>query len=125
MRDAARIAGTCLCLLVAAAAWAQAPVGTISGTVRDQSDAVIPHASITVRQAATAVERHLLSATDGTFSAPSLAAGDYVVIAELQGFRTQTIDVTVATGRTVTVDMRMMLGEATETVNVAASASHV
>src|SRR5262249_15127143 len=73
----------------------------------------------------TGVERHLLSAADGTFSAPSLAAGEYNVIAELQGFRTQSIDVTVATGRTVTVDMHMLLGEAAETVNVMATASHV
>src|SRR5215470_3468548 len=112
MRDAARMVWTVVCLLVAAAASAQAPVGTISGTVRDQSDAVLPHASVTIRQVATGVERHLLSAADGTFSAPSLAAGDYNVIAELQGFRTQSIDVTVATGRTVTVDMHMTLGEA-------------
>ena len=31
-----------LIVFVAGAAWAQAPVGTISGTVRDQSDAVVP-----------------------------------------------------------------------------------
>jgi hypothetical protein len=77
--------GVAFALLVAAAAWAQAPVGTISGTVRDQSDAVIPQATITIRNIATGVERHLLSAADGTFSASSLAAGDYTVIAELQG----------------------------------------
>src|SRR5262245_19973743 len=125
MRDAARIIGTCVCFFVAAAAWAQAPVGTSSGTVRDQSDAVIPHATITIRSVATSVERHMISGGDGTFSAPSLAAGDYTVTVELQGFRTQKTDVTVATGRTVTVDLRMALGEATETVNVAATASHV
>jgi hypothetical protein len=116
---------TCVAVLLAAAASAQAPVGTIAGTVHDQSDAVIPAASITIRHIATGLERHLISAQDGTFSAPSLAAGDYVVIAELSGFRTQRIDVTVATGRVVTVNMRMELGGATETVTVAAAASHV
>ena len=45
--------------------------------------------------------------------------------AELTGFRTQKIDVTVATGRVVTVDMRMELGQASETVTVAAAAIHV
>jgi hypothetical protein len=115
--------GACFAVLVAAAAWAQAPVGAISGTVRDQSEAVIPQASITVRQIATGVERHLMSGADGTFSAPSLAAGGYAVVAELQGFRTQRIEVTVETGRVVTVDMRMELGSATETVTVAAAAT--
>src|SRR5687768_11071546 len=116
---------TCLAVLIATAAWAQAPVGTISGTVHDQSGAVVPGATITIRQLATGVERHLTSETDGTFSAPSLAAGPYAVSAELTGFRTQRIEVTVATGRVSTVEMRMEVGLATEVVNVAANAIHV
>jgi len=120
-----RSLGACFAVFIAAAAWAQAPVGTISGTVHDQSDAVVPGASITIRHLATGVERHVTSGADGTFSAPSLAAGGYTVVAELPGFRTQRIEVTVATGRVVTVDMRMELGAATETVTVAATAVHV
>src|SRR5688500_13653957 len=115
-----RSIGACLTFFVAAAAWAQAPVGTISGTVRDQSDALVPQASITIRHVATGAERHLTSGHDGTFSAPSLAAGVYVVIGELSGFRRQALEVTVATGRVVTVDMRMEVGTATETVSVSA-----
>ena len=62
--------GTCLAILVAAGAWAQEPVGTISGTVHDQSGAVVPGASVTVRNKATGIERALTSGGDGTFSAP-------------------------------------------------------
>src|SRR5688572_17356810 len=114
-----------LAVLIATAALAQAPVGTISGTVRDQSDAVVPGATITIRNTATGVERHTVSNTDGSFSAPSLAAGAYAVIAELSGFRTQHMEVTVTTGRVQTVDVRMEVGAATEVVNVAANAIHV
>jgi hypothetical protein len=117
--------GACLAVLVAAAAWAQAPVGTISGTVRDQSEAVLPHASVTVRHLATGAERHLTSGGDGTFSAPALPAGEYTVIATMDGFRTLQRDVTVATGQVLTVDLRMELGQASEVVNVAAAAVHV
>jgi hypothetical protein len=117
--------GVCLAALIATTAWAQAPVGTISGTVKDQSDAVVPGATITIRNTATGVERHLTSGTDGTFSAPSLAAGAYTVVAELTGFRTQRTEVTVATGRVMTVEMRMEVGAASEVVNVAANAVHV
>ena len=120
-----RILGACLAVLVATAAWAQAPVGTISGTVRDQSDAVVPGASITVRHVATGAERHTTSDDQGAFSAPALAVGTYEVRAELSGFRTQQTEVVVATGRVSTVDMRMEVGAATEIVNVAASAVHV
>jgi hypothetical protein len=120
-----RIFGACLAILVATAAWAQAPVGTISGTVRDQSDAVLPAASVTIRHLATGLERHLTSSLDGTFTAPALAAGTYEVVASLNGFRNQRIEVTVATGRVTAVDMKMELGGASETVNVAANAIHV
>src|SRR5688500_11383215 len=89
--------GAILVLLVATAAWAQVPVGTISGTVRDQSDAVVPGVTITIRHSGTGGMRNVTSSQDGTFSVPSLAAGPYVVTAELTGFRTQRIEVTVAT----------------------------
>jgi hypothetical protein len=117
--------GACLAMLVASAAWAQAPVGTISGTVRDQSDAVVPGATVTIHHRATGAERHLTSDSDGSFSAPALPAGTYDVRVELTGFRTQTSEVNVATGRVSTVEVRMDVGAATEVVNVAANAIHV
>jgi hypothetical protein len=121
-----RATGACVAVLVvAAAAWAQAPVGTIAGTVRDQTGAVVPGASVTITNQGTGVERHITSSADGSYTAPALAAGSYLVVAELTGFRTQRAEVTVATGRVVTLDMNMELGEATETVMVAASAIHV
>jgi hypothetical protein len=100
-------------------------VGTISGTVRDQSGAVVPGASITIRHVATSAERHLTSDNQGAFSAPALAVGTYEVRAELSGFRTQQTEVVVATGRVSAVDMHMEVGLTTEVVNVAASAVHV
>ena len=117
--------GTCLAILVAAGAWAQEPVGTISGTVHDQSGAVVPGASVTVRNTATGIERMLTSGGDGTFSAPALAAGEYKVIAELAGFRTLQRDVTVATGAVLTVDLRMEVGRASEVVTVEGAATHI
>jgi hypothetical protein len=115
----------CFAVLMAVAAWAQAPVGTISGTVRDQSDAVLPAASVTIRQTATGAERHLITSGEGTFSAPALAAGEYTLIAAMDGFRTLQRNVTVATGQVQTVDLHMELGQASEVVNVAAAAVHV
>ncbi len=117
--------GVCLAVLIATAASAQAPVGTISGAVQDQSGAVVPAATITIRHLATGVARHLTSENDGTFSAPALPAGTYEVTAELSGFRTQRVEVTVATGRVSTLEMRMEVGGAAEQVTVAANAIHV
>src|SRR5262249_36513529 len=120
-----RSAGGCLAFVVAASAWAQAPVGTISGMVRDQSGAIVPAASVTVRNKATGIERSLTSGDDGAFSVPALAAGEYKVIAELAGFRTLQRDVTVATGSVLTVDLRMEVGQASEVVTVTGTASQI
>jgi hypothetical protein len=123
MRNA--LLGACFVIFVATTAVAQAPVGTISGTVRDQTEAVVPGVTITIRHTATGTERHLTSGTDGTFAAPALPAGEYAITAELTGFRTAQRQVTVATGRVLTVDLHMEIGQASEIVDVAAAAVHV
>src|SRR5262245_44185209 len=110
--------GACVVIFAATTAVAQAPVGTISGTVRDQTEAVVPGVTITIHHTATGTERHLISATDGTFAAPALPAGEYAITAELTGFRTLKRDVTVATGRVLTVDLHMEIGQASEVVDV-------
>ena len=120
-----RILLACLAVLISTVAWAQAPVGTISGTVHDQSGAVIPAATIAIKHLATGVERHLTSNLDGTFTAPAMAAGTYEVTTSLSGFKTQRTEVTVTTGRVSTVEVRMEVGGAAEVVNVSASAIHV
>lgn len=120
-----RGAMVCLAILVAAAAWAQAPVGTISGVVRDPSDAVLPGVSITIRQTATGAERNLTSGNDGTFSAPALAAGAYTVTAELPGFRTARSEASVATGQVTHLEIHMPLGQASEAVEVIGQSVHV
>src|SRR5688572_25676556 len=84
--------------------------------------------TVTTRPVATVtsvrcVRKPVSSAT--TVWAPALAAGAHTVVAELTGFRTQRTEVTVATGRVVTVEMRMEVGAATEVVNVMATATHV
>jgi Carboxypeptidase regulatory-like domain len=106
-------------------AFAQAPVGTISGVVADESGAVIPNATVKIRNKATDAERDLTSAADGSFSAPALPAGIYEVRVELKGFRTVVREATVETGLTTTADIRLPVGQTTEVVNVEAATAQV
>ncbi|MFN0120694.1 MAG: carboxypeptidase regulatory-like domain-containing protein [Blastocatellia bacterium] len=108
-------------LLLSLTAFAQSPVGTISGVVQDESGAVIPNANVTIRNKATASERKLTSDQSGTFSAPALPAGDYEIEATASGFRTLKKEVTVNTGTTLSVEMGMKVGATTEVVNVEGS----
>src|SRR5713101_3907724 len=82
----------------AVAVHAQAPTGTISGTIKDESGAVIPNAAVTVANKATGALRSLTANTEGLYSAPALPPGDYEVRVEMQGFRTLVRDAQVIAG---------------------------
>jgi hypothetical protein len=100
---------------------AQAPTGTISGTVNDESGAVIPNAVVIVTNKATGAVRNLTANAEGLYSAPALPPGDYEVRAQMQGFRTLVRPANVVAGSSTTVDMAMPLGTAQEVVNVEAA----
>lgn len=100
---------------------AQAPVGTISGIVTDPSGAVIKGAPVTIRNKATDISRQAITETDGSYSAPSLPAGEYEVEVQMQGFRTILREATVNVGVTVKVDLALEVGQTTEIVTVQAA----
>lgn len=102
---------------------AQAPTGVISGTVIDQSGAVIPSATVTITEKTTGTIRSLTTNNEGLYSAPSLLAGQYEVRSEAPGFRTLVRPATVTAGNTTTVDMQMTLGQANDVVTVEAQAT--
>src|SRR5215469_6958570 len=104
---------------------AQAPTGTISGLVMDDTGAVIPNVSVTITNKATNVSRNLVSNAEGFYSAPALAAGDYEVRAEVKGFKTSVRPATVQTGETTQVNMPMSLGQTQEVVTVEAATAQI
>src|SRR5271167_4947854 len=105
-------------LVLGFVAYAQAPTGTILGTVKDESGAVIPNATITITNKATNVARTLATNTEGLYSAPALPPGDYEVRAELTGFRTVVREALVTAGNNTTADVSMSLGESRQVVTV-------
>ncbi|MBA3640175.1 MAG: carboxypeptidase regulatory-like domain-containing protein, partial [Acidobacteria bacterium] len=77
-----------LALLPAAVASAQS-VGTIAGTVQDESKAGIPGAVVTARNEGTGAAREAVTDDEGRYSMPLLPIGTYTVSATMAGFRTQ------------------------------------
>jgi len=112
-------------LFSACTAFAQAPVGMISGVVADESGAVIPNASVKIVNKATGAERDVVSGADGSFSAPALNSGVYEVRVSVKGFRTVVREATVETGLTTTADVRLPVGATTEVVNVEAATAQI
>jgi outer membrane receptor protein involved in Fe transport len=120
-----RILACCL-LLVPAVANAQSADATLTGAVKDSSGAVLPGATITVRNRGTNDSRTTLSNAEGLYRVTNLPRGSYDVKAELQGFQTVTqTDVLLTVGETVRLDFAMTVGGLNETVSVTSQATLV
>jgi len=62
----------CLAACAVVAGLAQAPVGSIDGTVHDPTGGVMQGVAVTVTNKETGLERQAVTAIDGAFGAPSL-----------------------------------------------------
>src|SRR5437867_9952268 len=107
-----------LAVLAVRFSFAQAPTGTIAGVVTDQSGGVIANAAVTIVNKETGAGRSVISAADGSFSAPALPAGTYQLKIAITGFSTLTREAIVETGGTTTVDLKLQVGSAMEVVSV-------
>ncbi len=71
----------------AATAHAQIVGGTIGGTVKDTTGALLSGATVTVRQLETGATRALTTGADGRFRAPSVPVGIFSVTVTHEGFQ--------------------------------------
>jgi len=69
--------------------WAQLAGATLAGQVSDRSGALIPSASVTIRNTATGEVRTVTTNEKGLYSAPSLQPGIYSVTVSSPGFATR------------------------------------
>ena len=75
-------------LIMPSLIWAQAATATISGTVVDPSDQVIPGAKVTAINEATGDSRDVVTGETGDFSFLSLLPATYTLQFEMPGFQT-------------------------------------
>ena len=106
-------------VLLAATTWGQTTTGTLSGVIRDASDALVPSAQISIKNIDTGASRATLTDGEGRYSVTNLSPGQYEVRAERMGFRTAVQrGVTVSVGGTATVDLTLQVGAISEVVEI-------
>src|SRR6266545_2665954 len=111
-----------LILLTSASAWAQA-TAQMSGTVRDDSGAVLPGVTVTVTQTDTGLTRSVVTEGSGSYVIPNLPTGPYKLEVSLQGFRTYVqTGIVLQVGGTPTLNVALAVGNLEETVAVEAAA---
>ncbi len=112
----------CLFILAATAHLsAQLSTAAVNGTVRDQSGAVIPGATVTLTAVETSVKRVTTSNSAGAYVFTSITPGRYTVDATATGFQPEKIaEFLLAVGQTGTYDFKLPVGSATSVVTVEA-----
>src|SRR6266436_717798 len=111
--------GLILLGFVSLAAAQSLTTGAISGTVVDQSGAVMASVVVTAKNVDTGATRETQTTGSGNFLLAQLDPGRYEVTAESAGFeKTKIGPVTVAVSRVASLEFRLKIGSATATVEV-------
>jgi hypothetical protein len=93
--------------------------GAVSGTITDPTGAVVPNATVTLKDEGTGIEKQTTANGQGEFLFPDLNFGLYEVSVSVQGFRTERVaHVKVLAGRVSDVPVKLTVGQSTETITV-------
>ncbi len=98
---------------------AQSNLATVTGTVTDAADAVIPGVTVAIRNLETGVARTVQTSQEGSYVITNLPPGTYELTAQAGGFRTHKIDeIVLEVGQVLRGDIRLEVGSVTESVTV-------
>src|SRR5690242_15041302 len=116
------IALVSVCLLVAAGMLAQ-ETGSITGTVRDNTGAVIPNAEVTVSSVAQGVTQRVNTNAGGDYLVAGLPPGSYDLAITSKGFKKFSASgVILRIGQKARADATLEVGEITTAIEVTGEA---
>src|SRR3989441_447298 len=111
---------TALLFITSAVALGQS-TATLQGTVTDQKGAVVPNATVIVRNQATSIERTVQTDNSGNYQIAALPVGAYSVVVQAQGFKSDAVaDLSIEVARTVVKNFELEVGTLEQKVNVTA-----
>jgi outer membrane receptor protein involved in Fe transport len=111
-----------LLLCLPSLVFAQVDTGTLTGTAKDTTGAVVPDAMVTVRNTATGATRVAQTGNDGVYTVPGLAPSLYDVTISKTGFADYKTQATITVGSHVTLDAGLSVSQVSTTVEVVAVA---
>lgn len=106
---------------------AQNVTATLTGTVSDASGAVVPNATVIVKNEQSGDTRRTVSNSDGFFTVTALQPSSYAVSVQAQGFKLweqKNIGLNANDKRNLS-DIALEVGSSTETVEVVSAASQI
>src|SRR5262249_23999860 len=115
-------AAYCLTVCIPASLYAQSERGTISGTVKDSSGAVIPGAKVQITNRSTNTVSPSVTMDAGDYAVPSLSPGQYDVRIDKEGFKPAVLaNVTVNASTNTRADVTLEVGTAQQAIEVQAT----
>ena len=106
-------------------AFAQITSATISGTVKDQTNAVLPGVDVVVKNVSTGLTRTGVTDANGYFTLPGLPPGTYETRASLTGFGTAVERVTLAVAQEAGLTLTLAVTGTAESITVVGTAALV
>ncbi len=101
------------------AAWAQTDQARVAGTVRDQNNAAVPGATITVRNERTGDVRTATSNQEGGFLVTNLKPSSYTITVTVQGFaKTEFTFVELVVGQELNLEIELKPAGTTEAITI-------
>ena len=103
---------------------AQVLYGSVVGTVTDQSDAVVPTATVTLTSKGTGLSKEAQTDSGGRYSLVNVLPGRYDIKVTAKGFRAFSLnDFEVSPNVIGRADVKLEVGQLTETISVEATAA--
>ncbi len=105
-------------VLLVASTVAQTGLGTVTGTARDATNAVIRNATVTLTSTATNITRKAVTNEEGGYSFGSIPLGAYTLTIEAPGFKKWESKLELQVGQRAAVDAELVVGSPQETITV-------
>ena len=105
-------------IAISTPAIAQVDRASLTGTIKDTSQAIMPGVTVTVRHLATNATTTLVTDGEGNYLGQGLLPGDYEVRAEIAGFQTVARTLTLQVGQRGRVDLTLSPGALSQEVTV-------
>lgn len=115
----ARLGACAILFLVTPPPLRASPTGSIAGSIKDPSGAMVPNARLTLTNLATRAARKAASDAEGGFLIPQLPPAVYSLVVEAPGFKKSFAgSVLVEVDQITRLDIVLQLGSVEETVEV-------
>jgi hypothetical protein len=94
--------------------------GDVAGTVTDPSGAIVPNATVTLRNTGTGETQNATTNSTGAYRFSLLPPGGYVVNVAATGFQNASQNISVVVGQATTANIQLAVGTSSQTIEVTA-----